>query len=131
MLGDGSGSVHASATCTRRISLMYHGNKRAEAKSNKLRNEIDILNEQKQAGYCGSCYGGVEPESGCCNTCDEVRQSYVSRGWSFNNPDQIEQVRNVSPADVYPSPDNYGSAWMKVGQKNSKSRRPKDAILLV
>ncbi|KLO14713.1 endoplasmic reticulum-derived transport vesicle ERV46 [Schizopora paradoxa] len=67
------------------------GNIIADSKSNKLRNDIDVLNEQKQAGYCGSCYGGLEPESGCCNTCDEVRQAYVNRGWSFNNPEHIEQ----------------------------------------
>lgn len=59
----------------------------------ELRNDIDKLNEQRQSGYCGSCYGGVEPESGCCNTCDEVRQAYVSRGWSFSSPDSVEQVR--------------------------------------
>ncbi len=57
-----------------------------------LQNDLDRLNEQRQNGYCGSCYGGVEPESGCCNTCDEVRQAYVNRGWSFNRPDSIEQV---------------------------------------
>lgn len=59
----------------------------------ELRNDIDKLNEQRQSGYCGSCYGGIEPEGGCCNTCDEVRQAYVNRGWSFNSPDAIEQVR--------------------------------------
>ena len=57
-----------------------------------LQNDLDKLNEQRQNGYCGSCYGGVEPASGCCNTCEEVRQAYVNRGWSFNRPDSIEQV---------------------------------------
>ncbi|KAI0087916.1 Sec1-like protein [Irpex rosettiformis] len=57
----------------------------------ELQNDIDKINEQRQNGYCGSCYGGLEPESGCCNTCEEVRQAYVNRGWSFNNPDAIEQ----------------------------------------
>lgn len=59
----------------------------------ELQNDIDKINEQRQNGYCGSCYGGLEPESGCCNTCEDVRQAYVNRGWSFNNPDAIEQVR--------------------------------------
>jgi len=49
------------------------------------------LNEQKAADYCGSCYGGQEPEGGCCNTCEDVRQAYVNKGWSFTNPDGIEQ----------------------------------------
>ncbi|KAG2364427.1 ER-derived vesicles protein ERV46 [Suillus spraguei] len=56
-----------------------------------LRNEIDKLAEQRANGsYCGSCYGG-EPESGCCNSCEEVRQAYIKMGWSFSNPDDIEQ----------------------------------------
>ncbi|TBU47418.1 Sec1-like protein [Dichomitus squalens] len=57
----------------------------------ELQNDLDKLNEQRQSGYCGSCYGGIEPEGGCCNTCEEVRQAYVNRGWSFNRPDSIEQ----------------------------------------
>lgn len=58
-----------------------------------LRNEIDKLAERRANGYCGSCYGGQPPESGCCNSCEEVRQSYTDKGWSFGNPDGIEQVR--------------------------------------
>lgn len=61
--------------------------------SSELRNDIDRLNEQRQNGYCGSCYGGLEPETGCCNTCEEVRMAYINRGWSFSNPDSVEQVR--------------------------------------
>ncbi|KAG0171221.1 Endoplasmic reticulum-Golgi intermediate compartment protein 3 [Apophysomyces sp. BC1034] len=37
---------------------------------------------------CGSCYGA---SSGCCNTCEEVRQAYVEVGWGFGDPDKIEQ----------------------------------------
>ncbi len=62
------------------------------AVSSDLRNDLDKINEQKASGYCGSCYGGLEPASGCCNTCEEVRQAYVNRGWSFSNPDAINQV---------------------------------------
>ncbi|KAI0373709.1 Sec1-domain-containing protein [Pilatotrama ljubarskyi] len=57
----------------------------------ELQNDLDKINSQREGGYCGSCYGGVEPESGCCNTCEEVRQAYVNRGWSFNRPEAIEQ----------------------------------------
>jgi endoplasmic reticulum-Golgi intermediate compartment protein 3 len=60
--------------------------------SGDLKNPLDKMNDQKKEDFCGSCYGGVEPESGCCNTCEEVRTAYVNRGWSFNNPDAIEQV---------------------------------------
>lgn len=33
----------------------------------------------------------------CCNNCDEVREAYVRKGWSFTNPDGIEQVRSCHP----------------------------------
>jgi len=42
-------------------------------------------------GYCGSCYG-AEPTAGyCCNTCDQVQETYRKKGWAFVNPDGIEQ----------------------------------------
>ncbi|KAJ1851910.1 ER-derived vesicles protein erv46 [Coemansia sp. RSA 1722] len=41
--------------------------------------------------YCGSCYGGVAPDSGCCNTCASVHEAYSRRGWAFTDPDSIEQ----------------------------------------
>ncbi|KXN88259.1 Endoplasmic reticulum-Golgi intermediate compartment protein 3 [Leucoagaricus sp. SymC.cos] len=67
--------------------------------SAQLQNDLDKMNEVKQKGYCGSCYGGLEPESGCCNTCEEVRMAYVNRGWSFSNPDAIEQCKNEGWAE--------------------------------
>ncbi|PFH53987.1 hypothetical protein AMATHDRAFT_73002 [Amanita thiersii Skay4041] len=59
--------------------------------SAELRNDIDKFNEAQGGAYCGSCYGGIGPESGCCNTCEAVRQAYVNRGWSFSNPEAVEQ----------------------------------------
>jgi hypothetical protein len=41
--------------------------------------------------YCGDCYGGEPPENGCCNTCEEVKEAYLRRGWSLNQPEKIEQ----------------------------------------
>ncbi|KAF4617668.1 hypothetical protein D9613_005877 [Agrocybe pediades] len=67
--------------------------------SAELRNDLDKMHEPRKDGYCGSCYGGLEPEGGCCNTCEDVRQAYVNRGWSFSNPDAIEQCRNEGWAD--------------------------------
>ncbi|GJE88841.1 endoplasmic reticulum-Golgi intermediate compartment protein [Phanerochaete sordida] len=74
----------------------------------ELRNDIDKLNEQRQAGYCGSCYGGIEPASGCCNTCEEVRQAYINRGWSFNSPDAIEQCAQEGWSDKLREQANEG-----------------------
>ncbi|CCM04126.1 uncharacterized protein FIBRA_06287 [Fibroporia radiculosa] len=64
------------------------------AKSAELRNDLDKINEQRGDNYCGSCYGGQAPPGGCCNTCDQVRQAYIDRGWSFTRPDSIEQCTN-------------------------------------
>ena len=64
--------------------------------SAQLRNELDMHSDRQKDGYCGSCYGGLPPESGCCQTCEEVRQAYVNRGWSFTNPDSVEQVLHYS-----------------------------------
>ncbi|EEP81803.1 conserved hypothetical protein [Uncinocarpus reesii 1704] len=45
--------------------------------------------------YCGSCYDGVPPpnaqKQGCCNTCDEVREAYASRGWAFGRGEGVAQ----------------------------------------
>jgi len=59
--------------------------------SDDPRNDIDRLNEARQDNYCGSCYGGQPPDGGCCNTCDQVREAYLNRGWSFSRPESIEQ----------------------------------------
>lgn len=51
---------------------------------------------RNNATVCLSCFGGTPPTEGpnpgCCNTCEDVRESYVRRGWSFVNPDAIEQA---------------------------------------
>lgn len=60
-------------------------------KDGQLQGDLERAVSNKDPNYCGSCYGGTPAESGCCNTCDEVRQAYVRKGWSFNNPDGIEQ----------------------------------------
>jgi len=62
--------------------------------SAELRNDLDKMNDVQKDGYCGSCYGGLEPENGCCNSCEDVRMAYVNRGWSFTNPDAVEQCKN-------------------------------------
>ncbi|GAA6017482.1 hypothetical protein JCM10207_008242 [Rhodosporidiobolus poonsookiae] len=64
-------------------------------KGKELTGDAERIARQKAEGYCGTCYGGTPPTDGpnpgCCNTCDEVRESYVRRGWSFVNPDSVEQ----------------------------------------
>lgn len=43
------------------------------------------------ADYCGSCYGAEANPGDCCNTCEQVREAYRTKGWAFVNPDGIEQ----------------------------------------
>ena len=59
----------------------------------ELSSDIDKMDKTHPPEYCGSCFGGEPPESGCCNTCDEVREAYTRKGWSFGNPGGIDQVR--------------------------------------
>ncbi|KAF8980831.1 hypothetical protein BGZ46_003649 [Entomortierella lignicola] len=64
-----------------------------EIKREKTPNLGNTGPDPKEVGenYCGDCAGAERPESGCCNTCEEVRQAYVRTGWSFNHPEGIEQ----------------------------------------
>ncbi|CCD26364.1 endoplasmic reticulum-Golgi intermediate compartment family protein NDAI_0H01900 [Naumovozyma dairenensis CBS 421] len=57
----------------------------------------------KDPDYCGSCYGSqdqTENESKskdqkiCCQTCNDVRDSYLNAGWAFFDGAQIEQCEN-------------------------------------
>jgi len=76
--------------------------------SGELRNDLDKLNEQRGPDYCGSCFGGLPPPTGCCNTCEQVRQAYVDRGWSFNRPDSIEQCVSEGWSDKLKEQANEG-----------------------
>jgi len=43
------------------------------------------------SNYCGSCYGSEKEPNQCCNTCEQVREAYRLRGWSFGSADLVEQ----------------------------------------
>ncbi|KAF8604511.1 endoplasmic reticulum-derived transport vesicle ERV46 [Ceratobasidium sp. AG-I] len=64
---------------------------------NTLNHQIDSQIEKtlkdRPKDYCGPCYGADPPDVGCCQTCESVRQAYLTRGWSFEDPDAIEQCR--------------------------------------
>lgn len=80
--------------------LSEAGERMSSTRFSDLQNEVDKMNADKPADYCGSCYGGTpNGDTGCCNTCDEVREAYVNRGWSFSNPDGIEQCMNEGWSD--------------------------------
>ena len=99
-----------------KVRLDKHGKQVPNSHSAELRNDLDKMNDAKQENYCGSCYGGLEPEGGCCNTCEDVRVAYVNRGWSFSNPEAIEQVRLASIALPLCLTKLHHSAKMKAGR---------------
>lgn len=57
----------------------------------QLKGDLARVVALRGEGYCGDCYGGVPPDSGCCIDCESVREAYVKRGWSFSNPENIDQ----------------------------------------
>lgn len=52
---------------------------------------VKKLDGSNGTAYCGSCYGGVPPPSGCCNSCKDVELAYSKKGWSFAGADKMEQ----------------------------------------
>ncbi|CAE6428675.1 unnamed protein product [Rhizoctonia solani] len=59
----------------------------------RIKSDVEHTLASRPRHYCGSCYGGEEPEGGCCQTCESVRQAYLAKGWGFDDPNMIEQVR--------------------------------------
>ncbi|KAG9089680.1 hypothetical protein FRC07_012277 [Ceratobasidium sp. 392] len=58
----------------------------------QISNEVERTLKQRPEGYCGACYGAEPPEGkSCCQTCESVRQAYLNQGWSFEDPNLIEQ----------------------------------------
>lgn len=53
--------------------------------------------------YCGECYGATPPpnaqKTGCCNTCDEVREAYASVSWAFGRGENVEQCEREHYAE--------------------------------
>lgn len=70
-----------------RIRLDHSGRQIDEGKKG-LRGEADKIAATRGKNYCGSCYGARQ---GCCNSCDDVQSAYQAVGWSFSEPETIEQ----------------------------------------
>ncbi|KAJ4481994.1 endoplasmic reticulum vesicle transporter-domain-containing protein [Lentinula aciculospora] len=92
----------------RKARLDSSGKEIRGSRSTSLKNEVEKYTEDQSADYCGSCYGGLEPANGCCNTCEEVRTAYINKGWSFSNPDSIEQCKKEGWADKLKEQANEG-----------------------
>ncbi|KAG0378767.1 hypothetical protein BGX24_002861 [Mortierella sp. AD032] len=82
----------------------------SEVKRERAPNLGDTGPDPKEVGenYCGDCGGAEKPASGCCNTCEEVRQAYVRSGWSFSRPEGIEQCVREGYMDKMKEQANQG-----------------------
>ncbi|KAF4505065.1 hypothetical protein G6O67_007054 [Ophiocordyceps sinensis] len=53
--------------------------------------------------YCGECFGAAAPptaqKTGCCNSCDEVREAYAVQGWAFGRGEGVEQCQREHYAE--------------------------------
>lgn len=70
---------------------LTHDGKMVMPGQKSLKGEAARIAATRGKDYCGDCYGGQPPASGCCNSCDEVREAYVRKGWSFTDPDHVDQ----------------------------------------
>jgi hypothetical protein len=57
---------------------------------------------------CGSCYGAEARQEQCCNTCEEVREAYRLKGWTFASPDAIEQCKREHFSEKVQAQKNEG-----------------------
>ncbi|KAA0157475.1 hypothetical protein FNF27_00640 [Cafeteria roenbergensis] len=62
------------------------GDQLLEEKTRAMKEGRETLTEEsaRRSGKdCGSCYGAGSPGQ-CCSTCDEVKELYRQKGWSFD-----------------------------------------------
>ncbi|KAF1997607.1 DUF1692-domain-containing protein [Amniculicola lignicola CBS 123094] len=84
-----------------RLSPSSEGSRVIESKALELhKDEAHHMDPE----YCGECYGAPPPtdgavKSGCCNTCDEVRNAYASISWSFGRGEGVEQCEREHYAE--------------------------------
>ena len=61
---------------------------------------VNQANQSKEVAVkeeCGSCYGAESEEIKCCNTCDDVKKAYLSKGWALRDYKGISQCANEKP----------------------------------
>ncbi len=55
--------------------------------------QVKPLGAEDHTGKCLSCFGAA-PAGECCNTCEQVREAYRKKGWSFD-PEGVEQCQQA------------------------------------
>ena len=56
----------------------------ANIKAEEDKKKRDAISQKVPGDYCGPCYGALEKEGDCCNTCDEVLEAYKKKRWNEN-----------------------------------------------
>ncbi|VDN08311.1 unnamed protein product [Thelazia callipaeda] len=75
-----------------KISLV-DGKEGSEVKQGVNVNATTIQSAVTTQVLCGSCFGA---RNGCCNTCEEVKEAYVLRGWELTDIESVEQCKEDS-----------------------------------
>jgi hypothetical protein len=88
--GVNSDKVDPELVAARR-KAMEDENARKEGGTGAEGEEDSLRLETETTSRCGSCYGSERTPEQCCNTCEEVRESYRLKGWAFSDPEAIEQ----------------------------------------
>lgn len=56
--------------------------------------ELDPPAPEIPADYCGSCYGAELTPTQCCNTCDDLKKAYETKGWNW-----VDVVKNSTQCE--------------------------------
>lgn len=104
----GEHQIHADASYRmHKTRLTIDGRPIGEKISAKI-NDVDAADdvnvpvvEPLPDDYCGSCFGARD---GCCNTCEELKAAYLSKGWSAepisgDKSEQCKRDRLLHPHD--------------------------------
>lgn len=59
----------------------------------RLTDDNNQNKDDDEREYCGSCYGAGQPDE-CCNTCDDVKRAYQTKGWNFEPNLDVKQCHN-------------------------------------
>ncbi|XP_043197872.1 endoplasmic reticulum-Golgi intermediate compartment protein 3-like [Amphibalanus amphitrite] len=72
--------------------------KLGSAAAQKANTTTDVAVAKKDE--CLSCYGAETDERKCCNTCMEVRDAYMKKGWAMPSPNSIDQCKGLKLNDA-------------------------------
>ncbi|KAL3892160.1 hypothetical protein ACJMK2_004394 [Sinanodonta woodiana] len=69
---------------------------------------VETLKKKLDPNRCESCYGAESDILKCCNTCEDVREAYMKKGWAFKNTETIEQCKREGWSEKMKAQQNEG-----------------------